>query len=69
MFRALHATFFGKAEASVTLVHKAPRTASLVAVWLLIAAIVIIGVFPRIFTDLLPGSKTVATAQLQGPKS
>ncbi len=69
MFRALHATFFGKSEASVQLVSKTPRTASLVAVWLLIAAVVVVGVFPRIFTDLLPGSKTVATAQLQGPKS
>lgn len=67
MFRALHATFFGKSEASVTLVDKQPRTASLVAVWLLIAAIVVVGVFPRVFTDLLPASKS-ATAQLE-PKS
>lgn len=69
MFRALHATFFGHSDASVPLVDKRPRTASLVAVWMLIAAIIIVGVFPRVFTDLLPGSKTVATAQLQGPKS
>lgn len=69
MFRALHATFFGKSEASVPLLDKQPRTASLVAVWVLIAAIVIVGVFPRLFTDLLPGSNAVATAQLQGPQS
>lgn len=69
MFRALHATFFGKSEPSVTLVDKRTSTAALVAVWVLIASVVIIGVFPRIFTDLLPGSNAVATAQLQGTQS
>lgn len=68
MFRALHATFFGSAEASVPIVAKEPRIASLVAVWMLIAAIFIVGVFPRVFTDLLPASNAVATAQHLGQK-
>lgn len=64
MFRALHATFFGKTEASIPALDKQLRVAPLVAVWVLIAASVVVGVCPRVFTDLLYNPSADTTAAL-----
>lgn len=64
MFRALHATFFGQTEATVPTLDKNVRVAPLVAVWVLIATSVAVGVCPRVFTDLLHTTDAAATAAL-----
>lgn len=64
MFRALHTTFFGKTEATAPALDKQMRVAPLVAIWVLIAASVVVGVCPRVFTDLLYTPDAEATAAL-----